>query len=103
MQLVCLRCNKHFAAGTKLFLMRFLLADHMESAKIKTYNFISTKILEFVGCKHSVEELHKMNRYQLKTVLAPLLHRTFTMTLVSNIIVYDEVRYENHSIKDIFF
>jgi hypothetical protein len=83
--------------------MRFLLTDHLESIKVKTYNYISTRILEFVGCKHSAEELHLMDREQLKTVLAPLFNRIFTITLVSNIIVYNETRYENHSIKDIFF
>jgi hypothetical protein len=83
--------------------MRFLLADHLESIKVKAYNYISTKILEFVGCKHSVEELYTMDKKQLKIVLAPLIHRSFTISVVSNLITYDDMRYESHTIKDISF
>lgn len=103
MQLVCLRCGKFYPQGERRMLMRFNLQDPTESIKVKTYNYLSGKLLESVGCTLTSEELRTLNREQLWMLLQPLFHRRLRMRLVSNIIVYDETRFENHSIKQIFF
>lgn len=103
MQWVCLRCNKHYPQGERRMLMRFAIRDPTESIKVKTYNYMSGQLMEAVGSMHPAEELQVMNREQLRSLLAPLFNRKLRMRLVSNIIVYDETRFENHSIKQIFF
>lgn len=83
--------------------MRFLLRDGTEQVKAKAYNYISGKLLEAVGSPYSPCQLQLMTSEELRQVLSPLFGRLFRLRLVSNILVHEDTRFENHSIKQVLF